>query len=193
MLRAITTLRRKSDYRRWSNPKSLHARWEPRTRMVAALIPDHSRVIEFGAGNRLLEKYLDPSCTYTPSDMVDRGPGTIVCDLNEHPLPDLGVGNYDVAVLIGVIEYVRDIPALLDWLTQYVSTFVLACAPATTRGYSLRALREAIERLGAGWMNDYQEDELVQLFAERGYSLAHDDNWEDQRLYVFAKANSPAT
>ena len=50
-----------------------------------------------------------------PSDMVDRGPGTIICDLNIRPLPDLGSGTYDVAVLLGVLEYLRDVPSFLDW------------------------------------------------------------------------------
>src|SRR5262249_34942190 len=121
MLRALNALLKKTDRRRWMDPRSLHARWEPRTKIVAALVPDNSRVIEFGAGNRILERYLDPSCTYVPSDMVDRGPGTIVCDLNQRPLPDLGQNVYDVAVLIGVLEYLRDVPSVLDWLTKYVS------------------------------------------------------------------------
>jgi hypothetical protein len=122
--------------------------------------------------------------------MIDRGPGTIVCDLNERPLPDLGADTYDVAVLIGVLEYLRDVPAVLDWLTKYVSVFVLACAPAKDNGYSLRAMREAIGRLSAGWMNNYREDELRSLFLERGFVLERDEDWQDQRLYVFSQCPS---
>ena len=85
-------------------------------------MPNYSRVIEFGAARRALEKYLDPSCVYTASDLVDRGLGTIVCDLNERPLPDLGADAYDVAVLMGVLEYVRDMPSVIDWLAQHFSS-----------------------------------------------------------------------
>ena len=83
MFRLITTLRKKTDSSRWADTRNILEVWEPRTKQVAALVPNNSRVIEFGAGNRNLERYLDPSCTYVPSDLVDRGPGTIVCDLNK--------------------------------------------------------------------------------------------------------------
>jgi Methyltransferase domain len=187
MLRMITTLLKKTDRRRWADPNSLYASWEPRNRRVAALVPNNSRVIEFGAGKRILERYLDPSCTYVPSDVVDRGPGTIVCDLNQRPLPDLGSDVYDVAVLSGVLEYVRDVPSMLDWLTKYIAVCVLTYAPAKANGYSPRALLDGVSRLRHGWMNNYREEELRSLFRERSFELVQDDDWEEQRLFVFSQ------
>jgi hypothetical protein len=187
----ITALRRTTDYRRWANPRSLHPSWEPRTKKAAALVPNHSRVIEFGAGNRILERYLDPSCTYVPCDIVDRGPGTILCDLNQRPLPDLGANVYDVAVLIGVLEYLRDVPSVLDWLAKRVPVCVLSYACAKANGRSLRALLGAVKRLKAGWMNDYREEELRSLFHERGFVLLREESWHNQRLFVFSQSPSP--
>jgi hypothetical protein len=158
--------------------------------MVAALVPNNSRVIEFGAAKRLLERYLDPSCTYVPSDIVERGPGTIVCDFNQRPLPDLGANVYDVAVLIGVLEYVRDVPAVLDWLTKYVTLCVLTYACATAKGYSPRAVLGRVGRLRHGWVNNYGEEELRSLFRERGFELVRDENWENQRVFVFSQRPS---
>ncbi len=142
-------------------------------------MPDNSRVIEFGAGRRVLERYLDPSCTYVPSDMVDRGPGTIICDLNQRPLPDLGYV-FDVAVLVGVLEYVRDVPLVLDWLAGHVAVCVLTYAPL--RG----GVVEAVGRLRHGWMNSYREDELRALFQVRGFELVREAGWDGQRLFVFS-------
>jgi Methyltransferase domain len=190
VFRLITTLLKKTDSSRWSDTRNILEVWEPRTKQVAALVPNNSRVIEFGAGNRNLERYLDPSCTYVPSDLVDRGPGTIVCDLNKRPLPDLGQHVYDVAVVIGVMEYLRDVPSVLDWLTKYVETCILACAPARTNGRSPRALVETIRRARHGWMNSYREDEIISLFRERGFELTKDEDWLNQRLFVFAKRPS---
>ena len=190
MRRIITTLAKKTDRKRWADIGNIYADWEPRTKIVAALVPNNSRVIEFGAGHRNLEGYLDPSCTYVPSDLVDRGPGTIVCDLNKRPLPDLGQDVYDVAVAIGVLEYLDDVPAVLDWLTKYVKLCVLACAPARTNGYSPRAIAETIVRARHGWMNSYREDEILALFRERGFELVRDEDWKTQRLYVFAQRPS---
>jgi hypothetical protein len=187
MLRVLTTLIKRTDRERWSDPRNIYASWEPRTKMVAALVPNNSRVIEFGAAKRLLEKYLDPSCTYVPSDVVDRGPGTLVCDLNERPLPDLGADVYDVAVIIGVLEYVRDVPAVLDWLSQYVTLFVVTYACARANGNSPRALVEKVGRLRHGWVNSYREEEFRGLFRERGFELVHDGNWENQRIFAFSR------
>jgi Methyltransferase domain len=187
MLRALNALLSKTDHKRWADTSNIHVSWEPRSQLAASLVPDNSHVIEFGAGKRVLERYLDPSCTYTPSDMVDRGPGTIICDLNIRPLPDLGSGTYDVAVLLGVLEYLRDVPSFLDWLAKLVPVCVLGCAPATATGYSPRALRETARRLKAGWMNNYQEEELLALFRDRGFAMVRDENWQYQRLFVFSQ------
>jgi hypothetical protein len=145
-------------------------------------------VIEFGAGNRVLERHLDRSCTYTPSDIVDRGPGTIVCDLNQRPLPALGIGSYDVAVLMGVLEYMRDLPSVLDWLTELVPTCVLSYACARGGRYSPTRALGAAGRLKAGWLNSYRGEQIRSLFDERGFAQSHEEGWESQRLFVFSRA-----
>jgi len=190
MLRIITTSFKKTDRRRWADPRNIYAAWESRNKERAALVPSNSRVIEFGAGKRILERYLDPSCSYVPSDIIDRGPGTIVFDLNQRPLPDLGPDAYDVAVFSGVLEYVREVPAVLDWLTKYVTVCVLTYAPAKARGHSPRGLLETIGRLRHGWMNNYREEELRSLFYERDFELVQGKDWEDQRLFVFSRRPS---
>jgi len=190
MLRIIATFFKKTDRRRWADPRNIYASWESRNKELAALVPSNSRVIEFGAGKRTLERYLDPSCSYVPSDIIDRGPGTIVFDLNQRPLPDLGPDAYDVAVFSGVLEYVREVPAVLDWLTKYVTVCVLTYAPAKARGHSPRGLLETIGRLRHGWMNNYREEELRSLFYERDFELVQGKDWEDQRLFVFSRRPS---
>jgi hypothetical protein len=187
MLRPLATVLQKTDYRRWSDSSSLEASWKPRTKRAAALVPNGSRVIEFGAGNRNLERCLDPSCTYVASDIVDRGPGTIVCNLNVRPLPDLGAGVYDVAVLLGVLEYLRDVPSVLDWLAKHVSTCVLSYVCAEANRYSLRGMRETVSRLHAGWMNNYRDNEIRSLFGERGFVLLQEESFDGNRLFVFSQ------
>jgi hypothetical protein len=190
MLRVITALLQKTDHRRWADSRSLDESWEPRTRKAAALVPNRSRVIEFGAGNRILERYLDPSCTYVASDIVDRGPGTIVCDLNRRPLPELGAGVFDVAVLMGVLEYLRDVPSVLDWLAKHVPVCVVSYACAAASGYSLRTMLRTVARLKSGWMNNYREEELRSLFRERGFVSLREESWQNQRLFAFSQRPS---
>lgn len=177
----------KTDYRRWTNLRSLEQWWEARTETAAGFIPNGSRVIEFGAGRRSLGRYLDPSCTYAPSDIVDRGPGTIICDLNQRPLPDFGTDVYDVAVLMGVLEYVRDVPAVLDWLADMVPVVVLSYVCVTADRRSLRGMRDKASRLRVGWMNSYREEELRSLFRERGFVCLRDQTWGNNRLFAFSR------
>ena len=191
MLRMITTLRKTTDRRRWADPSNIHESWEPRNKQLAALVPKSSRVIEFGAGRRVFERHLDPSCSYVPSDIVDRGPGTLVFDLNERPLPDLGADRYDVAVFSGVLEYVRDVVSLLDWLATCVTGCVLTYAPARATGRSPRATLERAGRLRHGWMNNLSVEELRSLFRDRGFDLVSEEQWEGQHLFAFSQRPRP--
>jgi hypothetical protein len=179
MLRVIGALRQKTDYSRWAEPRNIYASWESRTRRAAELVPNNSRVIEFGAAKRVLERCLDPSCTYVPSD------------LNQRPLPDLGANTYDVAVLMGVLEYVADMPSVLDWLAKQVPVCIVsyACAPPAR---SLRGMRGTVGRLHKGWMNNYREEKFRSLFRERGFLSLHEEAWENQRMFVFSQRPSLA-
>ena len=193
MLRMITTLRKTTDRRRWADTRNIYASWEPRNAQLATLVPNNSRVIEFGAGKRVFERHLDPSCTYVPSDIVDRGPGTLVCDLNDRPLPALGPDRYDVAVFSGVLEYVRDVPSLIDWLATCVTGCVLTYAPARVGGRSPRAVLEKASRVRHGWMNSLRVEELRSLFGERGFELVTEDQWEGQHLFAFSRPTGADT
>ena len=175
----------RSDYARWTNPDSLESWWETRTQRIATLIPKHSRVIEFGAGRRWLESYLDPSCSYIPSDLVDRGPGTIVCDLNKRPLPDLRHLRADVAVFGGVLEYIRDLESVVEWLSQQVSFCVTSYAYAARATGAAVGIRERLRRLYYGYMNNYTEEELVELFSRRGLICAEKVTWDTQQIFLF--------
>ena len=94
---------------------------------------------------------------------------------------------------MGVLEYLRDVPSVLDWLAKHVPVCVLSYVYAENNRYSLRGMREAIGRLQAGWMNNYREDELRSLFRERGFVLLREERWEDKTgLFVFSQRRSLA-
>lgn len=185
----VDRLLHRSDYHRWANPENLEAWWEPRTQKIARLVPKNSRVIEFGAGRRPLERYLDSSCTYFPSDLVDRGPGTIICDLNARPLPDLKPAlNPDVAVLAGVLEYIRDLPSLIEWLSHQVSYCVASYTYAESEPGTIRRIEEVFRRSYYGYLNEYREEEIVALFKTYGFICVEKDRWDSQIIFFFALA-----
>jgi hypothetical protein len=178
----------RSDYRRWTSAEGLEEWWSARTDIIAELVPQGSRVIEFGAGRRYLEQHLPLGCTYTPLDLVDRGPGTIVCDLNRRPLPDLRDRAFDVAVFAGVLEYLRDVPSLVAWLGSLgVATAIVSFDPVPV-GLSLTGrIREQRRRLYFGYMCNLTEAELVRCFEAAQMRCVEKRPWTHQVILRFEK------
>lgn len=186
----IKRLLHRSDYKRWRSIANHEVWWDARTKLLAEMVPPGSKVIEFGAGRRQLERYLPPGCSYTPSDLVERGPGTIICDFNRPPLPDLTSLDLDVAVFGGVLEYVIDVPALVDWLASTVDVCVASYAYLTPEPGRLRGRWNRLKRMRFGYMNHYSEEELVALFLDGGFVCHTRRPWESQRLFLFTRAVS---
>jgi Methyltransferase domain len=174
----------RSDYVRWSDDNRLESWWEARTAQLARHVPAGSRVIEFGAGRGWLPKYLD-ACAYFPSDLVPRAPGTIVCDLNKRPLPDLRHLNLDVAVFCGVLEYITNLPALTQWLSTQVTTCVASYDGVDSPRGSADRVLELGRRKTFGYMNSFEPGRLVAVFEQAGFRCACIDRWESQEIYVF--------
>lgn len=165
-----------SNYQRWGNKQSLSPSWDLRTKQIANLIQPGTSVIEFGAGRLVLKTYLPASCSYTPSDLVDRGDGTIVCDLNGDSLPQFQ--SYDVAVFGGVLEYINNLPRLIWHLSNYVNGIIASYAVTDTN---------AKNRRQRGWVNDYSSAQFIDIFEKAGFQCEHTEEWKSQVIYKFPK------
>jgi hypothetical protein len=180
----------RSDYSRWSNENNLERWWETRTARLGQFVPAGSRVIEFGAGTCRLPHYLDPTCTYFASDLVPRIPGTIVCDLNKRPLPDLRHLDLDIAVFAGVLEYIVNLPSLARWLSTQVGACVVSYDGVDSRRWSPERIAGLWRRRYFGYMNDYEPAAFVELFAAAGFHCRATAQWESQELYFFVSDRS---
>ena len=140
----------RSDYQRWGNKQSLSPFWDSRTKKIANQIEPGTSVIEFGAGRLVLKTFLTENCSYTPSDLVDRGNGTIVCDLNSDTLPQFQA--YDVAVFSGVLEYINNVPRLIRYLSSCVNVIIASYAVTDTNKRNRRV---------HGWVNDYSSVQFI--------------------------------
>lgn len=168
--------RDKTDLVRWQQIDNLKKDWDSRTILIAGLIPPESSVLEFGAGRLVLRNHLPPGCTYLPSDVVDRGAGTIVCDLNRS-FPSLSQ-RFTHAVFSGVLEYLSDIGLVVNFLKNHADTIIASYS-------SVNKLSDYITRRRHGWINHLTEDQLISLFESRGFELQSMYPWKLQTIFVF--------
>jgi hypothetical protein len=188
----VRKLLHKADRGRWMNAHSFCLEWEERARTIARFVPKGSRVIEFGAGLRRLQGYLDLSCTYVASDLTNRGQDTLILDLERRPLPKLLDEQFDVAIFAGVLEYVSDVPGVVSWICQYVTTCILSyeCAPRSAHVYG--RLKQAWDRAALGWVNAHTEEDIKRLFTTAGFVCVLKTLWgapeDSEPIFVFRRA-----
>jgi len=176
----------KADYQRWDSAHGLEQWWDERTQMLAARIPPGSRVLEFGAGRRQLEKFLPANCAYVPSDIVDRGPGTVICDLNSPLLPRIGHLGCDTAVFSGVLEYVRDVRAVAGWLgNSGIQTCLASFDPVPAGLGPIGLWRETGRRAYFGYMNRLTEEKVLRAFEAAGFVCYTRETWTNQIILCF--------
>jgi hypothetical protein len=168
----------RADYDRWSDVKNHRAAWDGRNQIIAQLIPDNASVFEFGAGRRILERYLKPTNKYTPSDIVSRGVGTYICDLNQRPLPCFP--KHDIAVFSGVLEYLYGLKTLPSALSDSFPTVIAS--------YSILENTPSLdERRAFDWKNHYSFLGFIQVFEQCGYICSENVYpWKKQIIFLFS-------
>jgi hypothetical protein len=150
-----------TDAARWATEENLDAAWERRAMAAAALIPAGSRVLDIGAGREALSRHLPPDSAYVPADLVARSPRTVVVDLNAGEFPS---GDFDVVTMLGVIEYVHDVGALL--------AAAATRAPMLVASYCTFTSGPGASRLQRGWLNDLGLSDLLDLLRDAGWHVA---------------------
>lgn len=168
--------KKQSDLERWSKDDVIHHNWQERTLLLANYIKDGSKVIEFGAGNAVLQNTLNNTITYQPVDILKRKENYLTCDLNKYPL-SIDLTPYDTAVFSGVLEYVYDLDPLLNALSQSINYLILsyACSDICKQ-----------DRLPNGWLSDYTTHQLDSLFNKYSYKIVDQDIWKEQTIYFLA-------
>lgn len=173
----------RSDIRRWSNPESLFRGWEERTIVLAGFIPPATSVLELGPGRGVLRHHLPEGCSYTAADLVAADADTIILDLNHAAWPELG--EHDVIVMSGVIEYVYDLERMIRRLGDIGEFVICSYASIDMAGQSDISVRR-----GHGWVNDLSVRQLERLFGDAGFSCVRRDRWCDQHLFAFRKGGA---
>jgi hypothetical protein len=151
---------RSSDGARWANPQELVAGAGERAQAAAQHIRPGSRVLDLGAGAMALKSCLPEGCHYTPADLLARSADCLVIDLNQQQFP---AGNYDVVVLLDVLEYIHDAPSLLRRCRQSASRLILTYHPRQEESLDQRRQR--------GWFNDFDLAELTAILGQSNWTI----------------------
>jgi hypothetical protein len=157
----VLIARKATDVKRWSALDNLATQWDSRAAMAAEWIPAGSRVLDVGCGAMVLGALLKPGCSYFPADVVERGPGCRVVDLNGKDFP---AGEYDWVSFLGVLEYVHDLP----WPLKRAA----GAAPNLLVTYCTHLGGDVAVRRGLGWVNDLTRTEFESALAAAGWTVA---------------------
>lgn len=137
--------------------------WSVRAATAAEWLRDSAAVVDLGCGVMTLERHLSRSTRYVPVDVVKRDDRTWVVDLNREPPPTLDA---EVAVGLGLLEYIYDVPALIGSLAAHYAVAVFS--------YNVTDAPGAVpNRLAHGWVNDLSRSELEAIYLRSGYQIKY--------------------
>jgi hypothetical protein len=175
-LRALSTVCQRTNYRRWTKNVLMHPSWDDRTKCMAALIPNGSRVIDIGAGAQTLKMHLGEACAYQPCDMVKSSPNCLLCDFNKNIYPEAR-NNYDYVVISGVMEYIHKPRDFIRKITQYGRLTILSYNPWDGHAGS------KLLRLSEGWVSHLQVSDLDRIFANLSIESKRVGAWKGHIIY----------
>lgn len=145
--------------------------WDGRVKLMAALVPAGTRVIDLGAGAQTLQKYLPARCTYDAAD-ID---GPLVLDFDRDVYPD---GEWDVAVMSGALEYSPHPGQALKAVARLAPSAVVSFSSGGALAYRRRL----------GWRAHLSRAGFEQLVLRAGMSYELADRWRGHLIYKLERA-----
>ena len=170
-----------TDAARWTDPDSYLPFWDGRAVAVGPTLRDRRWVCDVGCGRQALRAQLAPGTRYLPADIRGWTADTETCELNQGRLPRRSLLRCDVAVMLGVLEYIVDPGLLLTRLHRYAEHLLLTyCAPELW----------SVDRAGFSWVNALSAADLQALLIRAGYAVTGTSRFEDRQLVMQASARA---
>lgn len=162
---------------RWEDPAKHSQAWAERSLRLAALVSGPA-VIEFGAGQQVVRQSLiDRGLTYVATDLTMRDGIAYEVDLNSETLAP--IPHFDSAILSGVLEYVRDVPRVFNYLKESVNEVVFSYALAP-HDLTVADLQTRTKNL---WRSHYSLRGLCDVVASAGANMMLAGTWRSQALF----------
>ena len=159
----------------YNNGQAL-GQWPDRARRAAELVaalslPEGARVLDLGCGRQTVRALLPDHVDYRPFDRLRRTEDTHVVDLATADPPHGG----DLALVLGVLEYLPDPGRLLDWIARNCRRLVFSCNDCS----------EPTRRARQHWRATWSLEQVEQHLVRRGGVITTLQQISDrERLYV---------
>lgn len=148
---------------RWFGAQAEEDWLHERCRLAAMCIQEGAHVADLGCGLQVLREHLHASCTYTGYDLGDMHPDNVLLDLDgPFTLPE----EHDVAVLLGVLEFLADPQGALARVAETVDAVVLSFVCVHEASPADLTRRKAV-----GAQHHWTEEDLVQILSELGLMI----------------------
>ena len=171
----------RTDIERWSDPGSYEPSWSARGAVVAAMCEPGQAVCDIGCGQQTLRGHLPPGTLYLPADLRAWTDEVELCELNAGVLPERSLARCDIAVMLGVLEYIRDPAALLAALASRVGTVVVS--------YNCADFAQ-VDRAALGWVNALTEAELLAMLDAAAFDVVRASRFNQNELIVLARSRA---
>lgn len=154
----------------WKEDFEYSLEFVERYRILLKLLPQAKKykkvesVLDIGCGKQFLRDVLNeqhiPIQKYIGVDLYQHKKDTIICDLNNESLPNMG--NFDLVVCAGVLEYIYDVKGLLKQIFG-LEPFYFLCS------YNFSNLNRTHNPI---WVkNMMTQKEILDYCIEAGYNL----------------------
>jgi predicted O-methyltransferase YrrM len=162
---------------RWQNINSLQDEWVKRIRALRDMLPsDTKSLVDFGCGKKVLKQFLSPDILYIGIDSHRKFGADRELDLNSKFTTE-DLPKADVAFFSGVLEYIANLPYVLEKISYNFSTIVFSYHTFTQKSSSRGSRRNL------GWVNDFTLSELASCLESNDFTITrYEEFFEDTRL-----------
>ena len=154
---------------------------DPRAQLAAQFIPSGSRVLDLGAGGgETLRDLMPLGCRYEAVDRIAHGKGSLinnlVGDLAGGEFPTHAATQYDIVVMLGVLENIADLESLFTHLRFCRQDVILSYHPVNLLG--------GRDRDALGFVNALSYFDLTQLFDRYGFRIQCTAPIDDRQMLM---------
>jgi hypothetical protein len=163
----------------WSNESNYEDAWGGRAAMAAQFINQGEKwVCDIGCGpKQALRSYLPEDSVYVGADLHKWSDDIWSCNLNSLDVPEAALLSADVCLLLGVIEYLYDVPSSIRKISKYCDTLITS--------YCTTDLTDSRWPL---WVNSYSGPQIGSILGLAGFMVEKTVSYEPGQ-YVMRATN----